>query len=304
MSYIDKISVGGTEYDIQDSSAARQGEVDELKSAVERIEPGLTNAAKSALLACFQNVAWINDQGRSYYDALEDALRGDVELVSVNAVFNQGDDIIYTDDTLDELRQYLTVTANYDNGTSTVVTSYELRGTLTEGTSIIEVIYYGKTTTFNAIVTNFYNIWEWSSDSPTIKTEQYSIISPPANTQRKIKLSAPSTDNRHVVVSEKGYTQFYLGSDDTVALGLYPIPVPPSAVGFTITLTDQTQTVVGYLFKHVGDQLCETINLDDAKWHTGEHHSSGFQASDNLFLGVCIGHPAGVAPAKVSIEFE
>lgn len=35
MSYIDKISVGGTVYDIQDSNAAPQTEVDELKSAVD-----------------------------------------------------------------------------------------------------------------------------------------------------------------------------------------------------------------------------------------------------------------------------
>lgn len=40
MSYIDKISVGGTVYDIQDSNAAPQTEVDELKSAMSAVYPG------------------------------------------------------------------------------------------------------------------------------------------------------------------------------------------------------------------------------------------------------------------------
>ena len=35
---------------------------------------GLSEDFKQALLACFQNVAWINDDGQTYYDALYDAL--------------------------------------------------------------------------------------------------------------------------------------------------------------------------------------------------------------------------------------
>lgn len=35
---------------------------------------GMSNAAKSALLNCFAKVAWIDDDGQSYYDALESAL--------------------------------------------------------------------------------------------------------------------------------------------------------------------------------------------------------------------------------------
>ena len=44
MSYIDKISVGGTVYDIQDSNAAPQTEVDDLKSAVANVEGELYEA--------------------------------------------------------------------------------------------------------------------------------------------------------------------------------------------------------------------------------------------------------------------
>lgn len=50
------------------------------------------------------------------------------------------------------MKQYLTVTSHYSNGTTQVVTSYTLSGTLTEGTSTITAIYGGKTATFNVIV--------------------------------------------------------------------------------------------------------------------------------------------------------
>ena len=36
---------------------------------------GLSEEAKQALLACFENVAWINADGQTYYDALEAADR-------------------------------------------------------------------------------------------------------------------------------------------------------------------------------------------------------------------------------------
>ena len=37
---------------------------------------GISDAAKTALLACFEHVAWIDDDGQDYYDALEEALYG------------------------------------------------------------------------------------------------------------------------------------------------------------------------------------------------------------------------------------
>lgn len=37
-------------------------------------EAGIPEAVKTALLACFQNVAWIDDDGQDYYDALYNAL--------------------------------------------------------------------------------------------------------------------------------------------------------------------------------------------------------------------------------------
>lgn len=114
---------------------------------------GLTEDVKQALLDCFANVAWIGDDGQDYVDALELALYPPAELVSITATYTQSG-TVYDTDTLDSLKADLVVTANYDNGTSAVVTTYTLSGTLTEGTSTITVSYGGKTATFNVVVTH------------------------------------------------------------------------------------------------------------------------------------------------------
>lgn len=56
--------------------------VNELKDDLAQLEPGLSAEARAALLACFAKVAWIDEHGQDYYDALEEALY--VEPVTVN----------------------------------------------------------------------------------------------------------------------------------------------------------------------------------------------------------------------------
>lgn len=51
-------------------------------------DTGLSDEAKQALLACFENVAWINDQGQTYYDALEAALYPTGSWSVINALTN------------------------------------------------------------------------------------------------------------------------------------------------------------------------------------------------------------------------
>lgn len=115
---------------------------------------GLSNEAKQALLTLLEKVAYVDDQGQTYLDALETALYPPANLVSISAVFNQGSAVIYNTDSLDTLKQYLTVTALYSDSTTEVVTTYTLSGTLTAGTSTITVSYGGKTTTFTVNVTD------------------------------------------------------------------------------------------------------------------------------------------------------
>ena len=116
---------------------------------------GLTDEIKDALLALFQHVAYADDQGQTYYDALYDALYPTVTVTSISAVFTQGLNPVYDTDTLDSLKAYLTVTAHYDDGTSSTVasTDYTLSGTLEVGTSTITVTYEECTDDFTVTVT-------------------------------------------------------------------------------------------------------------------------------------------------------
>lgn len=79
---------------------------------------------------------------------------GFATLESISAVFNPSDAVFCTEDTLDDLKPYLTVTAIYSDSTEVTLESsaYTLSGTLTEGTSTITVSYNGKTDTFNVTV--------------------------------------------------------------------------------------------------------------------------------------------------------
>ena len=75
-----------------------------------------------------------------------------VNLISISAVFDQGTNAIYETDSLEKLKRYLTVTASYDDGTSSAVSGYTLSGELAEGASTVTVAYGGKTTTFSVMV--------------------------------------------------------------------------------------------------------------------------------------------------------
>lgn len=124
----------------------------DIEDTVARSMGGLSNEAKQALLTCFQNVAWINASGQTYYDALETALYPPANLVSISATYIQSGDV-YTIDTLDVLRPDLTVTGTFDDQSTIPITAYTLSGTLTEGTSTITVLYGGFTDTFTVTVT-------------------------------------------------------------------------------------------------------------------------------------------------------
>lgn len=114
----------------------------------------LSPAVKAALLQIAEKVAYVDENGQDYYDALEAALNA-TEVTSISAVFTQGSAVIYDTDNLDKLRQYLVVTALYDDGTDADVTDVcTLSGTLTTGTSVITAEYGGKTASFNVTVTH------------------------------------------------------------------------------------------------------------------------------------------------------
>ena len=138
MTDIKGININGVVYGLEDTYARTRG--------------GLSDDAKAALLDCFAHVAWVDDDGQDYYDALEAALYPPAEVVSISAVYTQSG-AVYNTDSLDDLRSDLVVTATYSDSTTQTVTTYTLSGTLTVGTSTVTVAYGGKTTSFTVTVT-------------------------------------------------------------------------------------------------------------------------------------------------------
>lgn len=117
---------------------------------------GITESVKQALLQLAWKVAYIDDQGQTYYQDLYNALYGTTpaELVSISAVYTQAG-TVYDTDSLDSLKADLTVTATYSDSSTAVIPAvdYTLSGSLTVGTSTIIVSYQGKTATFQVTVT-------------------------------------------------------------------------------------------------------------------------------------------------------
>lgn len=111
----------------------------------------LSESVKTALLQIAAKVAYIDDQGQEYYDALEEALYPDKTLTGIGAAYDQSGSV-YPSTSLDSLKSDLTVTAYYDDGSTAAVTTYTLSGTLTVGTSTITATYSGFTDTFEVTV--------------------------------------------------------------------------------------------------------------------------------------------------------
>lgn len=107
------------------------------------IDSGLTDAAKSALLTCFQHVAWADEHGQNYYDALETALRAG-QYPKIQAEYTSSTHTVYSDDYVDSLKPYLTVTYFENKASSGIIlrnSDYTLSGSLTSGYSTVTIAY-------------------------------------------------------------------------------------------------------------------------------------------------------------------
>lgn len=129
---------------------------------------GLTADVKEALLTCFEHVAWTDEHGQEYVDALEAALYPPANLVSISATYTQSG-AVYDTDSLDDLKEDLVVIARMDDGSSQEVSTYTLTGSLTAGTSTITVTYGGKTANFTVTVT------EWVTSISAVYTQSGTV---------------------------------------------------------------------------------------------------------------------------------
>ena len=147
------------------------------------VNVGISDEIKQALLQCFEHVAWVDDQGQTYYDALYDALYPPVDLSSISCVYTQSG-TVYDTDSLDSLKADLVVTAHYSDSSTETITTYTLSGTLVSGTSTITVMYGGKTTTFDVSVNG--NAFRYTPDMGLLSAQDYVTTTPNANITESI----------------------------------------------------------------------------------------------------------------------
>ncbi len=74
------------------------------------------------------------------------------KITSIAVEYTQGDELVYPDTLLDELRGSIVVTVRYSNGSTKEVTDYTLSGILAEGISVVTVSYKGFEDTFTVFV--------------------------------------------------------------------------------------------------------------------------------------------------------
>ena len=213
-----------------------------LVSAINKAaQSGLSDMVKQALLVCFDHVAWGNDNGQNYYDALESALypQGDLEVISISATYTQSGNV-YPDTGLESLKDDLVVTAHYDNSSTQILHKnfYSLSGTLTSGTSTITVTYDGKTTTFNVNVTTWDSYNYSISNGQIVKVTGSTIVM--SNYQNDIQLDSADSKRRSFPTT-RGVRPFLDRRNGYADLGYYPIPIPDDAIGAVVTITPATQ---------------------------------------------------------------
>lgn len=218
-------------------------EITELKSTIEQIEPGLSNDAKTALLSCFAHVAWINDQGQLYYDTLEAALYAN-DYPKLVAVYTPGIIPIYTDDSLDTVKQYLTVTYYAEQGSAGVIVpsaDYVLTGTLQVGISTLTASYSGaRASVIIPNVVDYYNVWEWSTPA-TIQIK--AVI--PGSYNNTCGYAVNSMNVRRSAWGYRGLHGAYNNNTEAVDNTTYPIPIPQGATKMVIACSNISNLYAG-----------------------------------------------------------
>lgn len=209
----------------------------------------ISDDIKVALLNCFKNVAWINNDGQNYYDVLESALNYGLELISISAIYTQSGDV-YANTPLNDLKDDLVVTAYYNDSSSATLSAYTLSGTLEVGTSTITVSYLDKTTTFNVTVSE--RMYYSFADGDLNKVNgSYTQFAEQNFNQTALDYRSDKIDRRRAFYLSYGEYPLWSAtkSGSTIIPAQptepykYPIPIPSNATSVTVSISPSTQYI-------------------------------------------------------------
>lgn len=208
--------------------AASADDVDDLKSAV-----------TGPLLDLLRNVAYINDQGQSYYNALYEALYPS-EYPRIVATYAPGSHVVYTDDALDTLKPYISVTYyETEESEGSDVSTYTLSGVLVSGNNTITVTYNGYVNTITVVAVDLYNVSTWESTN-AIATQTPGTIEGYMDNDVRYTRIRTSQGARTVIGLTRGYVP--LPDENGNATNVYPIPMPVGAKDIKVTYTSSGGT--------------------------------------------------------------
>lgn len=131
---------------------------------------GLTDAVKTALLNCFAHVAWIDENGQSYYNALETALNGGTPTIQYSVTNNLTNATTDNETSLIEAGKSYIAHISADSGYRIDTISCTMGGEIvnvTDNTVSIESV------TGNIVITA---VAVEDSDLPFVSGEPYSIV--------------------------------------------------------------------------------------------------------------------------------
>ena len=242
---------------------------------------GISNAVKFALLSLLQHVAYIDDQCQMYYNLLYAALYGGGLYPQISVIYAPGNHVVYTDDNLDTLKDYLTVTyyeTEHSTGEVLQDSDYTLSGVLTDGVCNVIVGYNNTFSVVQVEAVDVYDHWNWAFPGPVIKlVANLSVI----NTYNHIVINynASASAKRRGFVAEKGISPYVITQDGTPTI-YYPIPVPSEANKLTMRVLPETMQAYCYLVQYANGVYTQVATTDSY----ANVKSLEFEKGDGLFI--------------------
>ena len=294
-------------------------ELSDLKDELDEIKSGMSEDVKSALLACFMKVAWVDEHGRDYYNILESALY-DTGFPKIVATFDPGLHVVYTDDALDTLKPYLTVTyyeTRQSEGITIPASDYTLSGTLAVGTCRVLVLYNELSTSFRIYnVVDFYNTWTWSVLSGNMQKIVGSVDPNQSDTTKypsRVSFREDVTTRRTYPVT-RGKLPYYNYNQNARPSRYYPIPIPLGANHVKITMVPGQLIYMHTLpFDAANNQYLNSIVGNRISWtelSNGYIEKDVIRSDDNQLFMVLnskydsAGTSYPVEPLNMTVEFS
>lgn len=268
-----------------------------------------------ALLDLLNHVAYADSNGRVYYNRLYNVINKNVYPL-IKAVFDPGTNIIYTDDNLNDLKQYLTVKyyeTSESEGSAIGSNDYSLSGVMTEGSNVITATYNNMHAAFSVVAVNYYNQRVFTYPGNLI-AENYGCgaNAEKSSSREPAAFSKDTVRNRASVYAPRGDSIPTVWSDITSSAtrlsGHYVIPVPNDVTNVNVSIEPSTYYVAIRKW-NFNKSTSQWIYGSDTGWQQGSA-STNHPASENpKFIGVNIkfgpnGTETGTIPTRVTITME